>query len=236
MKEILLGSMAGLMVGIAAGNLGLGERLRLRRALAGRDLGVLRALLLALGAGTMLAALLMWLAVIDVDTLPVTALHGGTVLGGIVFGAVLGRLGLAPGTAPVVLGSGLMLEGLCAAAGCAAGAVCLNYAREVFAPLQHWLPGWTGTWFRVTLDKPFLFDGGFLGQGCIGLVLVAAALCIRVRGAQVQPSAEETAPGPVSTDPAEVQEETFVASLPGEEPVVVDTASDEEKTAEQQEK
>ena len=231
MKELLLGGMAGLALGIAAQRLGLHRRDDLRCALGLLHPAMLRRLLLAAGLGTMLTALMMWLAVIDVDTVAVPPLDGGTVIGGVVFGAVLGWSGLAPATAPVVLGADRFWEGLCAVAGCAAGALLLPYAERVFPTLRGWLPASANTWFQVTLDEPFLFAGGFLGQGCIGLVIAVAALCVRrpkeeAPPEDIAPAEEPPAPEPASTAPEDVQDETFVAILPGEESVVVDTQED----------
>lgn len=231
MKELLLGGMAGLALGIAAQRLGLHRRDDLRCALGLLHPAMLRRLLLAAGLGTMLTALMMWLAVIDVDTVAVPPLDGGTVIGGVVFGAVLGWSGLAPATAPAVLGADRFREGLCAVAGCAAGALLLPYAERIFPALRGWLPASANTWFQVTLDDPFLFAGGFLGQGCIGLVIAVAALCVRhpkedAPPEDTAPAEESSAPEPASTVPEDVQDETFVAILPGEESVVVDTQED----------
>lgn len=231
MKELLLGGMAGLALGIAAQRLGMHRRDDLRCALGLLHPAMLRRLLLTVGLGTMLTALMMWLAVIDVDAVAVPPLDGGTVIGGVVFGAVLGWSGLAPATAPVVLGADRFWEGLCAVAGCAAGALLLPYAESIFPTLRGWLPASANTWFQVTLDEPFLFAGGFLGQGCIGLVIAVAALCVRrpkedAPLEEAAPAEEPPAPEPASTAPEDVQDETFVAILPGEESVVVDTQED----------
>lgn len=231
MKELILGGLAGLALGIAAQRLHLHRRDEFRCALGLLAPSLLRKLLVALGLGTLLTALLMWLAVIDVDTVAVPLLDGGTVIGGVLFGAVLGWSGLAPATSGVVLGADRFWEGLCAVAGCVAGAALLPYVEGVFPALRSWLSAEGSTWFQVTLDEPYLFAGGFLGQGCIGLVIAAAGLCIR--RAREDPPQEESAPvEEVSAEPQDVQEETFVAILPGEEPVVVDTNEEGEQQEE----
>lgn len=227
MKELLLGGMAGLVLGMPLQRMGLQRRRDFRRALGLWRLPLLRSLLLALGVGAMLAALLMWLAVIDVDTISPPPLDGGTVLGGVIFGAALGYSGLAPATAGAVLGSDRFFEGLCAVAGCVAGFLCLPYAERLFPTLRSWLSLEGLTWFRVTLDKPYLFAGGFLGQGCLGLAITMGALFLP-RGSAAPPEPPPPAPEPVSTQPDDVQEETIVAALPGEEPVVVDATKPEE--------
>lgn len=227
MKELILGGVAGLALGMAAQRLQLHRREHLRCAVGLLAPRLLRCLLLAVGVGTMLTAFMMWLAVIDVDTVAVPALHGGTLVGGVVFGAALGWSGMAPGTSSAVLGADRFFEGLCAVAGCIAGTVALPYAARLFPALGGWLNGGANTWFQVTLDEPYLFAGGFLGQGCIGLVIAVAALCIR--RAHEDPPPEE-APAEqvpqVSAEPQDVQEDAFVAILPGEEPVVVDTGEE----------
>jgi hypothetical protein len=222
-KGLLLSGAAGLALGMAAQWMGLQRRDEVRRSVGLMEKRLVRALLMMLGAGTMLTALMMWLAVIDVDTVEVLPMDGGTLLGGIVFGAALGWAGITPGTSAAVLGAGRLLEGVCAVAGCAVGALVLPAAQPVFALLRDWLEPRAATWFQVTLDEPYLFAGGFLGQGCIGLVILAAALCIRIPREPL-PEAEPAAPVPPTSDePQEVQEEAVVVTLPGEEPVVVDT-------------
>lgn len=225
MKELLLGGLVGLVLGIAQVQMQLHRREYLRQAVACQAADLLRCLLLALGVGTLLTALMMWLAVIDVDTLRVWPLDGGTLLGGLVFGAALGYTGVVPATSGVLLGAGPVWEGLCAAAGCLAGGLLLPYAEQVFTPLRGWMSAGASTWFQVTLDQPYWFAGGFLGQGCIGLVLVALALCLH-RPAPPQPEPEPEAPPPIaeaSAQPQDVQQDAVVVSLPGEETLVVDT-------------
>lgn len=227
MKELLLGGTAGLALGIALQRMTLHRRRELRLALGLMNPPLLRCLLLSLGAGAMLVSLLMWLAVIDVDTITPPPLDGGTILGGLLFGGALGWSGLAPATAGAVLGADRFFEGLCAVAGCVAAAFCLPYAEKVFPSLRSWLEGGASTWFRVTLDEPYLFAGGFLGQGCLGLIITVAALFFR-SAPPTSGEAPPPAPAQVSDEPQAVQEETIVASLPGEEPMVVDATEPEE--------
>lgn len=225
MKKLLLGGLLGLVWGIALVRMQLHRRDCLRQAMACRAINLLRCLLLALGVGTLLAALMMWLAVIDVDTLSVWPLDSGTLLGGLVFGVALGYTGVTPATSGALLGAGPVWEGLCAAAGCLVGGFLLPYAEQLFTPLCSWLNAGTATWFQVTLDKPYWFAGGFLGQGCIGLVFVVLALCFH-RPGPAQPAPEPEEPQPIveaSAQPQDVQQDAVVVSLPGEEPVVVDT-------------
>lgn len=233
MKELVLGGMAGLALGIAGQRLHLHRRDELRCAVGLLAPGLLRALLLTLGVGAMLTALMMWLAVIDVDTVAVLPLDSGTLIGGVLFGTALGWSGLAPGTSGMLLGAGRFLEGLCAVAGCVAGSLLLPYMESIFATLRSWLQGTGKTWFQVTLDEPFLFAGGFLGQGCIGLAIAAAALCIR-RAHEEPPAPEPAPPMPhTSAEPEAVQEDAVVVSLPGEEPVVVDTGEEDREDKEE---
>lgn len=224
MKELLLGGLAGLLLGIGQVRMQLHLRRRLQSAAAGRDMPLLRALLLALGAGAALSALMMWLAVIDVDTVPVPGLHAGTLAGGALFGLALGAAGMTPGTSAALLGAGPGWEGLSAAAGCLAGLLCLPLAERLFPPVQGLMNLGAYTWFQVTLDKPFLFPGSFPGQGALGLALMALALGIR-RPAPPVPEPPPPVPD-VSPQPEEVQQDALVVTLPGEEPVVVDTAQD----------
>lgn len=238
MKELITGGITGLLMGIAMQRCGLTDQEQLRGLLAFTRRGVIRVLLAALGLMAILFALLGWLAVIDVDWLQVIPLNGGTLMGGAVFGAAMAWIGMSPGTALGGVGGGRLLESLCAVLGCLAGGLCLPYLEPLAASVRGIIPTVKGTLFRVTLDKPYLFSGGFLGQGCVGLVLLAAALCLRpereieAEEPTVPPPAAPVPDEPVSAKPEDVQDETFVASLPGEEPVVVDTAPDGEPPAE----
>ncbi|MBQ8313647.1 MAG: hypothetical protein IJX84_10675 [Clostridia bacterium] len=234
MMEVILAGGAGLALGIMMQRLHLHRREDVRCAVGLLAPRVLRRLLLALGVGVMLTALLMWLAVIDIDTVAAPMLDGGTLLGGAVFGAALGWSGLAPGTSGAVLGADRFFEGVCAVAGCVAGALILPYVERAFPLLRGWLEGGGYTLFRVTLDEPFLFAGGFLGQGCVGLLIVAAALCVRRAHEEPPQEAPQEVPAeapPTDTEPEAVQEDAFVAILPGEEPVVVDTGEEEAEEA-----
>lgn len=226
MRELLLGGGTGLVLGIAVQRMGLTRRECLRQTAALRDRQALRVLLMSLGLSTLLASLLMWLAVIDVDELRVVPLHGGTVLGGLLFGSVIGWTGQTPGSAAASLGGDRFFEGACGVAGCLAGAALLPAVRGVFPAIRSLLPESGLTWFRVTLDKPYLFAGGFLGQGCAGLLLLALSLCIRRERPASAPAEKPAPPPPTSENPEDVREDTVIATLPGEEPVVVDMAEE----------
>ena len=241
MKELITGGITGLLMGIAIQRCGLTDQEQVRGVVSFTRRGVIRVLLAALGLTAILFAILGWLAVIDVDWLQVIPLNGGTLIGGAAFGAAMAWIGVSPGTALGGVGGGRLLESLCAVLGCLAGGLCLPYLEPLMAPVRGIIPTVEGTFFRVTLDQPYLFSGGFLGQGCVGLVLLAAALCLRPEreietdAPPVQPPAAPVPDQPVSAKPEDVQDETFVAILPGEEPVVVDTASDGEPPAEPEE-
>ncbi|MGN0746074.1 MAG: hypothetical protein ACI4ML_05320 [Aristaeellaceae bacterium] len=229
MTDIIAGGVAGLLLGMAAQCFGMGDRQQVSAAIALRGRGMLRATLYAVGLGAVLTAFLGWLAVIDVDLLTVLPLHGGTLLGAAVFGAAAGLTGVTLGGALTMTGGGRFLEGVCAMAGCLAGAAVLPWIGPLTAWTQEWFQAVDQTWFRVTLDQPFLFSGGFLGQACLGAVLAALAVILGP-GRRPEPAAQPEVRDmpPVSTDAQEVREETVVATLPGEEPVVVDTAVPEE--------
>lgn len=240
MTDLVMGGVGGLLLGMAVQRLGLTERERVTGALALRSRSVVKALLYALGVGMMLVAFLGWLAVIDVDDLVVTPLNGGVILGGVIFGAAAGLTGMTPGTALAMTGGGRALEGLCGVAGCLAGAALWHFAAPVADVLRGWIPETGQTLFRVTLTEPYLLAGGFLGLGCLGAVVwvLGAAVRPEVVEAPEPPVEEPAAPAeeleepaaeePVSTEASDVREDTFVAILPGEEPVVVDTAEAEE--------
>ena len=68
-----------------------------------------------------------------------------------------------------------------------------------------------------------------LPLGCAGILLAVIALCIpNPKASPLLEPAEAHAPIPVdeASNPESAPEETFVAVLEGEEPLVVDTADD----------
>lgn len=234
MMQIAAGGILGLLLGIAVQRCGLTDRGEVSAAIGMRRHNLTRSVLMSVGWATVLTAFLSWLAVIDVDMLTVIPLHGGTVLGGVIFGAAAGLTGLLPGTIPATAGGGRLLEALAGMAGGLIGAAALPYILPVVKGVQGLIPASANTIFQVTLDEPYLFAGGFLGQGCVGLVMMAVALLIpsdplpETEAPETETAAAvEEAP---STEAEDVQEDTVVALLPGEEAVVVDTAAPEEET------
>lgn len=124
------------------------------------------------------------------------------------------------------MGGGRALEGLCVVVGGLIGALCLPALDGAFDAVRRLIPAVECTLFRVTLDKPFLLSGGFPALACLGALLLVCALCVRPpRPAPAEPAGaqEMSAASETSAAPQDVREDTFVASLPGEEPVVVDT-------------
>ncbi len=242
MSVYVLPGACGLLLGLLLRWSGLHCPDGLRNALALRRSWTLRTALYALGAAMALTALLCWLAVIDVDGIQVLPLTAGAVVGGVVFGVAAGLGGYTPLTALAGLGSGRLMTAACTLAGCAAGTALLPVAEGAFASLRAMGPISETTLFRMTLDEPFLLDGGFLGQACAGLLLISIAICIPSPREPLPDATEptpdvttaenvtESAPEPPVEEPAPEPEEapadTFVALLPGEEPLVVDTGAD----------
>jgi len=229
MNTYLLPGVTGLLLGMTLHWAGFSRAEGLRDALAMRPRHTLRSALYALGMLTAMTALLCWLAVIDVDGIEVLPLSAGALAGGALFGVAAGLCGFTPVTAFAGVGGGNALEALCVIAGCLLTVQVLPWLEGMLAVLHEAPPYAAATLFRVTLDEPFLLGGGFLAQGLAGLLLTTIAACIPSnRGQAVSPV--ETAAGapadpPVLALPA--AGETFVALLPGEEPLVVDTALDE---------
>ncbi len=250
----LLPGLCGLYLGLALQWTGFHRQEGLRDALALRRSYALRSGLYAQGVATAMTALLCWLAVIDVDGIQVFPLSAGTLVGGLLFGVASGVCGFTPGTAFASLGGGKPLPALCVLAGCLVGTWLLPLLETPFAALREMAPRSDATLFRVTLDEPFLLDGGFLGQGCAGLLLAAIAICIpsprmeesealavmseetadehaddapEQEAAQAGEDAADTAELP-ETEEEETEADAFVAILPGEEPLVVDLAPDAE--------
>ena len=276
MSVYLLPGLLGLLLGLVLRWTRLCSPYVLREALALRLSHGLRTLLFAIGCAMALAALLMWLAVIDVDDVAVLPLSAGVLASGAVFGMAAALSGYTPLTAFPGAVAGNRLEALCTLLGCLAGSLLLPLLESPLAALQALPPQSAATVFRVTLDEEFLLGGGFLGQGCAGLLLAAIAVCIpsnlvaarRAAEAESSPeeapapllllpapqpaedmaadaSAEEAADGPPPEDdaPAEAPApddeaedaaaDAFIAALPGEPPLVVDTALDEAPSAEE---
>lgn len=233
MNELLIPGVTGLLMGLLLHWAGFSRPGALRDALALRRSTALRSALYALGLAMALTALLCWLAVIDVDGIVVLPLSAGTLAGGVLVGVAAGLCGYTPGTAFAGLGGGAAAEALCVLGGALLAALLLPALDGPLAALQALPPRSDATLFRVTLDEPFLLGGGFRGQACAGLLLMAVAVCVpsprMKRGAAVAVEPDEVIlpEEPVPELPAAV-EETFVALLPGEEPLVVDTAPEGE--------
>ena len=165
--------IAGGLIGLA-----LGGGLHLSRLCRGSDFpprAAVRRLPVTLGLCVMLAALLLWLAVIDVDMLAILPLHAGLLLGGALWGAAAALTGVTAATALAGIGCGRLWESLCAVAGLAAGAFLLPVLEPLFRPLHNVLP----------LGAPLLFlfaaVAGFspsVTRACImcGLMMAAQLL------------------------------------------------------------
>lgn len=218
MKILLIPALCGLLLGMALSAARLTSPEGLRDTLRLRPSYALKAAVWALGVAIASMALLCWLAVMDIDRIVPLPLHAGTLLGGALFGVCAALSGFTPGTALPGIASRKPLTALCAALGCLAGAWLVRFVptdavRELWeAP--------AGTLFRMTLTEPYWFEGGFLRQGCIGLALMLLGL-LMPSGARWMREIPPEKP----TESAE--SETFVASLPGEEPMVVEIPAEE---------
>lgn len=254
MSVYLLPGVMGLLLGLLLHWTGFSRTDGVRAALGLRRSYALRSGLYAVGASMAVTALLCWLAVIDVDTIEVLPLSAGALAGGVVFGIAAGLCGCTPSSAFAALGGGAALEALSVLAGCVAMTALLPTMAGLLSPLHTAAPYSATTLFRVTLDEPFLLGGGFLGQGCAGLLLAVFAICIPsprpviltdeavAERAEHMAEAEEPElqdpPAPdeapeIPPAPEDAPAETFVALLPGEEPLVVDTELDEDAAPEE---
>lgn len=217
MTAYLFPGVMGLLTGLLLHWTGLSRSAGLRSALALRRSIPLRSALSALGYAIAGTALLTWLAVIDVDDLIALPLTPWTLLGGALLGLCAGLCGFTPTTAFAGLGSGVALEALCTLAGCA--------LMTIFLPEGNAVPA---------------APGSYLTQGCVGFLLVAIAICIpnprpvilTVEDTPVpeeEPASGEVPKAPAPEEPPEVPdpesapEDTFIAALEGEEPLVIDT-------------
>ena len=210
MSVYLIPGMLGLLAGLLLHWAGCDRPGSLRDALGlrrGRSphFSPLRSGFSALGYAIAGSALLIWLAVIDTDDLLHIPADWYTALGGLIFGVSAGACGFTPSTAFAGLAAA-PLEALCALAGLAVGTFFLPEGVAQSAPVPELLP-----------------------LGCAGILLAVIALCIPNPKASPLPEPAE-APDPIPVDeasnPESAPEETFVAVLEDEEPLVVDTADD----------
>lgn len=204
MTGYLLPGIPGLLLGLTLCWTGLSRPEGFRAALALRCCHPLRSLLYAIGVPMALTALLCWLAVIDVDGIVVLPLTAGALAGGALFGIAAGLCGFTPLTAFAGLGGSQAPEALCTLAGCLAAALALPWLTGPLDALRALPPQSAATLFQVTLDEPFLLGGGFLGQACAGLLLMAIAVCVPSnlrlrRDAPEGDSLPEEAPAPQET-------------------------------------
>ena len=234
MTHLVLDGLIGLMLGIALHLTGMDRAETVRETLDRRRRGEGKALLWAAGTVAVLTSLLAWLAVIDVDEVPVLPLTGMTLTGGAIFGLSVGLTGFTPETALAGIGGGRFTESLCALAGCGAAAFVLPRAQRMLGGTQAWFLPRTQTIFRFTLDEGFLLPGGFLALGCAGVGLMLLSLCVR-RFRPPEPAPAPLPTLPPSVEPQDVQEDTVVVTLPGEEPVVVDTEAAEREEEQEEE-
>lgn len=233
MTAYLIPGVLGLLTGLLLHWTGLSRSVGVYHALGLRRSIPLRSGLSALGYGFAGTALLTWLAVIDVDLIKVLPLSLGVLIGGALLGVCCGLCGFTPTTAFASLGSGVALEALSTLAGCFAMTWLLPTLSGLISPLQSAAPHSAATLFEVTLDEPFLLGGGYLGLGCVGVLLVVIAVCIPnpkpvilTEEAIAAKAAEVPVPDPAPEDvpdPESAADEAFVAILEGEEPLIVDT-------------
>lgn len=216
MTAYLLPGMLGLLTGLLLRWAGFADSAGLRRALGLRRCLTLRSGLSALGYAVAGSALLLWLAVLDVDALLALPLGWRVLVGGGLFGVCAGLCGFTPSTAFAGLGADNAPEALCTLAG-------LTLAT-LFLPEGEAVPA-------VPADLPT--------QLFAGLLLSAIALCIPnpkpiVLAPEPGPPVPEEIPESESltedepepdSDPTP-EDTTFVALLEGEEPLVIDTEED----------
>ncbi len=236
-RAYLFPALCGLLLGLATQLGGYTRPEGLKSALGWRRGAPIKTLLYALGLSMAMVALLCWLAVLDVDEIEVLPLSGGVLLGAALAGIAAGWLGYLPWTAIGGVGGGRTLEALCVAAGCLLGTWGMELLPNLADGALALPPQCGATLFQMTLDEPYLLGGGFLSQGCVGLALMIAALCIPMPKAEEAPEPATAPTPPLALPPApeEAREETFIALLPNEEPLIVDTTAEDQTEAEAEE-
>lgn len=226
MTQAMVYGGLGLLLGITVQAAGFSRREGVDGALALRHGAAVRTLLYLVGAGMLMTSALCWLAVIDVDLLSIAPLHSGVVLGGVLCGVAVGLSGRCSLTALCAVGGGRLLEALCCVAGCVAGVYLapllpVQRLQGLFSPVE-------GTLFSLTLRDPWLLAGGNLGLCCLGLLICCIALCVPMK--LVHPALLDLrrlpAPPP---EKDQTTQEAFVASLPEEEPMIVETAGEKRR-------
>ncbi len=205
MMPYLIPGACGFVLGMLLHWTRLDHPCGLKKAIALRRSHSTRSALYAAGCAVALTALLCYLAVIDVDTIVVYPLHLGVIAGGVLYGIAAGLCGFTPITAIAGIGSRCPVEALCTLAG-AALAVMLPLPQN---PLANQPPLSVSTLFQVTLDEPWLYGGGFLSLGCLGLLLMALAACI---------------PGPKTCILTDEEVAEHAAALPMPEGILADVA------------
>lgn len=240
MSAYILPGMTGLMMGLLLHWAGFSRSGGVRAALSFRRSYPLRSGMAAIGLSLILAALLMWLAVIDVDDVIVLPLSAGALAGGVIMGVAMALCGATPTTAFAMLGGGNIAEALSTLAGCLGMALLLPALADLLAPLHTAAPYADATLFRVTLDESWLLGGGFAGLGCQGLLLWVIALCLpspRPLLAGKEAAAVSTEPeAPAVASPAPVEEEEAVseeAASPEEPAPDAELAPGDEPAAEE---
>lgn len=222
MMMTVYGILAGIFLGLTLQSSSLIHPVQLRSALALRSGSSLKIVLACLGWGAILTSFLGWLAVLDVDLLQVQPLSGAVLIGGAFFGLGVTLSGRTPLTSLGGIGGSAFVESFCTAAGCILGTMFFPFLNHWTATLSALPPSISGTFFCVTLDESFLYQGGFLGQGCIGAFLLALALWIPV------PKPVESAPDSVIPSESQAEEVTIV-TLEGEEPLVIPAEDPEDE-------
>lgn len=218
MNAYLIPGLLGLMTGLVLhwGQLSRAEGLRL--ALGLRRSLPLRTGLTALGWGLFLTALLMWLAVIDVDRVDVLPLSPGALLGGALFGVCAGLCGFTPTTAFAGLCGPNVLEALCVLAGCFVMTLFSPALEGLLVPLR--TPWVDATLFKVTLDEPFLLSGGgssgggFLGLGCLGALLAVWGMCVPSPKVVIIEAVEPPCPKDDGSPSGETKEDSSASTPP----------------------
>lgn len=228
MMKWLLPGICGLMLGLTLHGALLQHPEGWRNVWGIRRSYSLKIVLWGLGLSVAMMAFLCYLAVMDVDRIEPLPLHAGSILGGVTFGVLAAIGGFTPGTAVVGLSGRKPVHACCTALGCLLGAwLAMLIPWDV---VQNVWRAPEGTLFRMTLDKPYWLEGGFFRQGCIGLAMMLLGMVIPAPRVAEHIPEEETPAPVVSALPAE--NETFVAVIPGEEPLVVDTAQAMEENLE----
>lgn len=174
MNEIVMAVILGSLFGFALCCAGAAERKNVRAMLRLEDLTLMKIIIYAIGYAAVLIALAALFGVFDVTHFSVKSMHGGVVLGGLIFGLGFGLVGSCPGTALASLPYGNKIKTTGIILGGLTGALLfsLSFGWWQEKGLFQLLNMGKITLFNISPKYPAVFSVGYEGLLLFGLVLM----------------------------------------------------------------